>query len=169
MLKRFLLGLTTGLIMGALVAALVVKGLGVLVFPAVLAYVFAAITGIFVGLVAGKPIWAKGGQIEAGLKAGVGAVAAAGGMFALREWANIPVDLSAVGAGHDALGQLPALSLPILAALLGAFYEIDNTDDPPIDKRGAKGAAGPGKIRVAEGENAQDEPESSPPKRAHRS
>jgi hypothetical protein len=57
-------------------------------------------------------------------------------MFALRQWAGGWVlDLSAVGAGGPApVGALPAASLPLLAAVLGGFFELDNTGAP------AKGA-----------------------------
>ncbi|MEO6420519.1 MAG: hypothetical protein ABIP39_13970 [Polyangiaceae bacterium] len=173
MLKRLIVGLITGFIMGAIVAAVLVKGLGLLVFPGILAYVFAAVTGVFVGLIAGKPIWAKGGQIEAGLKAIVGAVVGAVAMFALRRWVEFPVDLSAIGAGYGVLGSLPAASLPIIAALLGGFYELDNTDEPEdakkTEKTGKPGAVAKKNVRVAPQEEAEEEADAEPPKRAKRS
>ncbi len=173
MLKRLIIGLITGFIMGAIVAAVLVKGLGLLVFPGVLAYVFAAVTGVFVGLVAGKPIWAKGGQIEAGLKAIVGAIIGAVAMFALRRWVEVPVDLNALGAGYGALGSLPAASLPIIAAVLGGFYELDNTDEPEdakkAEKAGKPAAAAGKKVRVSSQEEAEEDADVEPPKRAKRS
>ena len=88
MLKRLLVGLFIGLVIGAALAAVLIKGLSLSLFAtgaggAALAYLFAAVTGVVVGLVAGKPIWASGGQIEAGLKAFFGALLAAVGMFVL--------------------------------------------------------------------------------------
>jgi hypothetical protein len=161
MLKRLLLGLVLGLVVGALVAAGVVAGAGWLVFPAaVVAYGLAAATGVLTGLVAGKPIWAKGGQIEAGLKAFFGALLAAGGMFALRTWANFDVDLSILHGGHGDLGELPAASLPIIAAVLAGFYELDNTPEPD-DKKAGGGARVATKARVAE--DAEADEEASPP------
>ena len=67
MLKRLLLGLLIGAIVGGLVAAGAIAGLGAAVMPMgpFFAFVLAAATGVLTGLVAGKPIWAKGGQIEA--------------------------------------------------------------------------------------------------------
>src|SRR5690242_8768720 len=113
MLKRLLLGLLIGLAIGGLIAGVAIEGLGLLSFTgtggAALAYVFAAVTGVLVGLVAGKPIWAKGGQIEAGLKAFFGALLGAGLMFAIRTWLALPFDLSSFHAGHDVLGNLPAV------------------------------------------------------------
>src|ERR1700726_1722327 len=118
MLKRLLLGLVLGLVVGAMVAAAVVAGLGWVKFPAVLlGYALAAATGVLTGLVAGKPIWAKGGQIEAGLKAFFGGLLAAGGMFALSTWVHFDVDLSIVHGGAGSIAELPAASLPIIAAV----------------------------------------------------
>jgi hypothetical protein len=135
MLKRLVLGIVIGLIVGGLVAAGVINGLHWLTFAGAgalgvtLAYALAAGTGVVVGLVAGKPIWAKGGQIEAALKAFFGALLAAGGMFALRTWAHLDVDLSVLHGGSGPIGELPAATLPIIAAVLGGFYELDNTPD----------------------------------------
>lgn len=163
MLKRLLVGLVVGLVMGSLVAALVIKGLGVSVFAGVLAYVFAAVTGVVTGLVAGKPIWAAGGQIEAALKAVFGAAVSIGLMYALRHWVGFHVDLTTIDAsvGAGTPGELPALSLPLIAGLLGAFYSADNTPgDDGEDAKAKAGGAGAGKkagdgkkMRVADKED----------------
>src|ERR1700677_2364582 len=130
MLKRLFVGLVIGAIVGGLVAAGVIAGLGWVTVPGFFAFVLAAATGALVGLVAGKPIWASGGQIEAGLKAFFGALLAAGGMYAIRTWLPFQVDLTIAHAGHDLIGNLPGASLPLIAAALGAFYELDNTPEP---------------------------------------
>ncbi len=182
MIKRLLYGLVFGLFVGAIVAAAIIKGLGMLSFAgtsgAVLAYVFAAVTGVLVGLVAGKPIWASGGQIEAGLKAFFGALLASGAMFVLRRWVHIDLDLHGMGAGPDlptAVGYLPAVSLPLISAVLGAFYEADNTPEPAGEKgkdaRDEKAAAGGkknAKLRVAAGAGDDDalEEDEAPAKKA---
>lgn len=164
MLKRLLVGLVIGLVAGALLAAAVIKGLGMTAFApstggAVLAYAFAAVTGVVVGLVAGKPIWASGGQIEAGLKAFFGALLGTGAMFAARRWLTLDVDLAAIGAGQGAIGELAATTLPIIAAVLGGFYEIDNTPEdkkePPKDAKG--GAKAGAKMRVADKSGGAEE------------
>src|SRR4051794_35712085 len=144
MLKRLIVGLILGTVIGAVVAAVLVQGLGMVLFSnAVFAYLAAAATGVITGLVAGKPIWAADGKIEAGLKAFFGILLGLGGMFALRTWANFQVDLSMFKAGEGFLGYLPATSLPIIAGVLAAFYEIDNSpsDNKKDDESGGSAAS----------------------------
>src|SRR5262245_55535425 len=117
MLKRLLVGQVLGTVVGAVLAAVLVQGLGLWSFAvsgAVFAYVAAAVTGVLTGLVAGKPIWSADGKIEAGLKAFFGGLLALGGMFVLRQWVHVNVDLSALRAGTDEIGNLPAASLPLI-------------------------------------------------------
>jgi hypothetical protein len=162
MLKRLIVGLFLGTMIGAVVAAVLVQGLGMAVFAnSVVAYLSAAATGVITGLVAGKPIWAADGRIEAGLKAFAGMLLGLGAMLVLRWWVKVDVDLSSIKAGHGSIGDLPAVSLPAIAALLATFYELDNS---PSDakkeeaKAGAKSGAGK-KVRVEadEDEGADDE------------
>jgi hypothetical protein len=154
MLKRLLVGLVVGIVIGGVAAAAIIKGLGVTTFAATgigpaFAYLAAIATGVVAGLVAGKPIWAKGAWIEVGLKAFFGSLLAAGAMFALRRWGTVPVDLAALGAGP--IGLLPATSLPILATILSVFYELDNTDAPEGEASASKDSSsnGKGNKRVA--------------------
>ena len=159
MLKRLLVGLVIGAIVGGLVAAGAIAGLGWLRMPVLGAYALAAVTGVLTGLVAGKPIWAKGGGIEAGLKAFFGALLAAGGMYAVRTWLHLDVDLTLLHAGQGAVSELPAASLPLISAVLGGLYELDNTPEPDGDKKTRAG--GPrvaANVRVADEAEAEDEP-----------
>jgi hypothetical protein len=126
-LKRALFGILKGALIGGLLGAAVVFGLGMPVFAAWAAYVAAVLTGAVTGLVAGRAIWEKDARIEAGLKAGVGAVIGAAAMFAIRKWLNLSVDLGELGRGT--VGQLPLASLPMIATALALFYELDNTGD----------------------------------------
>jgi hypothetical protein len=168
MLKRLAFGLLFGLVVGGLLAAAVIKGVGMFAFASsgasgLLAYIFAAVTGVLIGLVAGKPIWASGGQIEAGLKALVGAGVAALAMLAMRHWFTIDLDLHSLSAGPaipTAAGLLPAVTLPVIAGVLGAFYEADNT--PAADEKGAKSSKGKApaskkNVRVVETKDEEDE------------
>jgi hypothetical protein len=168
MLKRLIVGLILGTVIGAVVAAVLVQGLGLAQFTnAVFAYLAAAATGVITGLVAGKPIWSADGKIEAGLKAFFGVLLGLGAMFVLRTWVNVNLDLSMLKAGEGALGALPAASLPIIAAVLAGFYEIDNSPSTDDKKDGdadagssSKKGAGK-KVRVADEDESleDDEPE----------
>jgi hypothetical protein len=175
MVRRLFVGLVLGVVIGGLVAAAILKGLGVASFAAsggpALAYIAAIVTGVLAGLVAGKPIWAKGAWIEVGLKAFFGSLLAAGAMFALRRWGTLSVNLAALGAGT--LGDLPVTSLPIISTVLSVFYELDNTDPPEADAtKGApssansnKRVAATKKTRVAEEAVADGEEEEQEPKK----
>jgi hypothetical protein len=139
MVRRLLIGLIVGLLVGAIFAFALIRGLQMERFDgAVLAYLFASLTGAVTGLVAGKPIWSTGAQIEAALKAIFGGLAAAGLMFVMQKWLQVEApNLSAIGAGGGKgvmLWQAPGASLPLLAAVLGAFFGLDNTADRDVKK-----------------------------------
>ncbi len=185
MLRRLLVGLLLGLVVGGLVAAGFVQGLHILTFGdgtggALFAYASAAVTGVLTGLVAGKPIWASGAKIEAGLKAFFGALIAAGLMFALRQWGgSVPVPVTAFTEAGRHLGDLPVTALPMLAAVLGGFFELDNTggegEDDAGKTAGAKkrvapgdGAKGKARIAASAGDDDGEEPAAVPAKRAKR-
>jgi hypothetical protein len=127
MLGRLLIGIVKGLMVGALLGFGLVK-LGAAMPVAVLAYVAAAVTGVLIGLVAGKPIWAKDAKIEAGTKAFIGALLALGLMAAARHWLTmeLPVPLGTLSPEHATLGGFAMTSLAMIAGLLGGFYEADN-------------------------------------------
>jgi hypothetical protein len=170
MFKRLMGGLVIGIVMGALAATAVVKGLGIVSFldRSILAYVAALATGAFVGLVAGKPVWARGAWIEVALKAFFGSLLAAGGMFALRKWGGMSVDLSSFGAGAGQIRDLPAATLPLIATVLSVFYELDNTDPPAAPAIAVKASKSPStriapvkaasgsRVAVAEEENQEE-------------
>jgi hypothetical protein len=177
MLGRLLLGIIKGIIVGGLVGFGLAK-LGIVAPGAVLAYLAAAVTGILVGLIAGKPIWAKDAKIEAGMKAFVGALLGAGLMFAARKWLTFPLPmslgpLSAPNLSLDetmqngSLGGLAITSLAAIAAVLGGFYEADNT---PAEGSGkgedeAKASSKSKRIAAAAAEDEEDEPEPEPEKK----
>jgi hypothetical protein len=142
------------------------------------AYLAAALVGALVGLIAGKPIWAAGGRIEAGLKAGFGAILAIGLMWLTRSFltVSVPFDLAALGAAPASggtVGGLAITSLALVAAVLGAFYDADNTPEPvdPNAKPDAKAGADAPKARIgAKAAAAEDdelglEEEVPPPKK----
>lgn len=162
MVGRLVIGLVKGVLVGAVLAAVLVLGLHIETFGgALFAYLAAVVSGVLVGFVAGKPIWQKGARIEAGLKAFAGALLAAGAMFAIRRWLGMHVDLSAFHAGSGAIGDLPATSLPLVATALAVIFELDNTGDDDASPRESAKAT---RARVAAGSAAgaldeEDEPE----------
>jgi hypothetical protein len=153
MLRRLIIGIIKGLLVGGLLGFGLAK-LGFVAPGAVMAYLGAAVAGVLVGLVAGKPIWAKDAKIEAGMKAFVGALLAAGLMFAARKWLAfaLPVSLGPLATANTSLGEsaaagtlggLAITSLALVGAVLGGFYEVDNTPDA------AASAPAPGKLEKA--------------------
>ena len=165
MLGRLLIGIVKGVVIGGLLGFALVK-LGLGMPGAVIAYLAAAITGVVIGLVAGKPIWAKDAKIEAGMKAVVGALLGAGLMYAARRWLTIPLPfaLPNLAGANESLQELPKTAgtfggvamtaLAAIAALLGGFYEADNTPEAEGDKAkatpaGAKKDAKAGSKRIA--------------------
>ncbi|WP_437854655.1 hypothetical protein [Sorangium sp. So ce363] len=163
MLGRLILGVVKGLIVGGLLGFALAK-LGFAAPMAIVAYLAAALAGVLVGLVAGKPIWAKDAKIEAGMKAFVGALLGAGLMYAARRWLTVPVPLplGELGGANLSLGEaagsagtfggLAITSLAAIAALLGGFYEADNDpsdEEKPGAKPAVKAAAGGNNKRIA--------------------
>lgn len=137
MLVRLLLGLVKGLVVGGLVGFGLAK-LGFVAPGALIAYPAAALVGALVGLIAGKPIWSADGKIEAGLKAGVGAILALGLMWLTRRFLTfeLPMDIGSLAeanrtlsetADRGTIGGLAITSLALVAAVLGGFYDADNT------------------------------------------
>jgi hypothetical protein len=151
MLRRLIFGMVVGLFVGGALAAGFARLIGTsFLLPGgfFIALGAAALVGALTGVVAGKPIWADGAKVEATLKAVVGALLGAGGMLALRRWGGDFPGPEWLG-GHAPIGQLPEVSLPLLAAALGALFGLDNVPDA-TQARGAPSAAGARK-RVAAG------------------
>jgi hypothetical protein len=152
-----LLGLAIGIVLGGGIAYGLFKVLPDAMSGG-LGYVFAAVTGVLVGLVAGKPIWAKGALIEAGLKATIGAALACGILFGIR---FLHLDIPAIADIPSAeLGRHAITSLTSIATLLAVFYEIDNSGSGEDDSKNAptrqRVSQAPGKSRVADIEESDE-------------
>lgn len=168
MLVRLVVGLVKGLVVGGLLGFALAKA-GFIAPGALIAYLAAAAAGALVGLVAGKPIWAKDAYIEAGMKAVVGALLGAGLMFVARKWLGflLPFSLGDLAAANASLGEtnvkgsfggLAVTSLAFVAAILGGFYEVDNTPEPAEKAEGgARVADGKTKARIAAPADEADE------------
>lgn len=137
MFARLIIGILKGLVVGGLMGLGLVKlGLGLFVGGwAFVAYIAAALSGVVVGLIAGKPIWAKDAKIEAGMKAFVGALLGAGLMFGLKKLQlpladTVPAAFGIMTKDPQTLATFPVTALALIASVLGGFYEADNTPDP---------------------------------------
>jgi hypothetical protein len=121
-------------------------------------YLAAVVTGIFVALLAGKPIWARGAWIEVLLKGVAAAVLGAGALYAVRAFLDASLAVGPLGQGL--LSELPLVMLPLVATLLAVFFEVDNTDEPtaePGDQQAKR-------VRVnGDGAAASDETDSLEP------
>lgn len=126
MLRRLLLGLTEGLVVGLTLAVLSARQLGLPAPGGVVAALLGALTGLVIGLVAGRPVWARNAKTEALLKAGVGAVLGVGLSFVVRRWLHVSVDLKALALGAGPAGQLSIVTLPAVGTALALFFELDN-------------------------------------------
>ena len=138
MVRRFLLGLSEGLVIGLGLGVAAARGLGFTTPGPLVAALLAGVVGFLVGLVAGRPVWARDAKTEALLKAGAGALVGAGLSFALGRWLTAPVDLSQFALGAGPVGKLTAISLPAIACALALFFELD--DDGSIAPKKARSA-----------------------------
>ncbi len=148
MVKRLLIGMFKGLLIGGLVGAAVYGGLHWGVVQGLTAYALYGVLGALTGALAGKPFWRAGAGIEAALRAVFG-IAVGCGLYALAA-AFLPFDalqLPQLGAAlppaetASRMFQQPALIGPAIAVLYAALLELDN------DGKGDDVAAA--KVRVA--------------------
>jgi len=141
---RMLLGLLKGGLIGGLVGyGLAVAGLGVT--SALIAYPIAALVGVLVALIAGKPVWAEDSKIQVYLKMGVGALFAPGLLFLARRFLTMGLPFDAgVLPGVSQLQSAPAIgmfavsALAMVGAVLAAFYDADNSPDGQGDDKEAQ-------------------------------
>jgi hypothetical protein len=129
MAKRLMVGLLKGALCGALLTVIFSKVLGPAAFAGAFGYLAVALTGVLMGLVAGKPLWAEGALIESSLKSVVGALFGAVALYAMRKWLNVNLPFGPLGSGP--IGQVVGFALPAIAVVLGILFEIDNTGTEP--------------------------------------
>lgn len=149
---RLLIGLLKGLILGGLVGY-GVAALGFAAPGAIIAYIGAAVVGMLVALVAGKPIWAKDARIEVGMKALAGAILGPGLMWLSRQFLTmaLPLDPQLIPGvaleGSVALGTFAITSLAMVAAVLAGFYDADNQSGK-ADEKGSPDAGAKQRIEA---------------------
>ena len=134
MLKRLLIGILKGIIVGGAVGAALYFGLHQGSLESGFAYVLYGAVGALTGVVAGKPLWKQGAWIEALLR-GVFGIAVGCGLYALASSflhvAAIPLPAGLFPRLGDAeiprfLFQQPLAMAPLLATLYASLIELDN-------------------------------------------
>jgi hypothetical protein len=138
MLRRLLLGLLEGLVIGLALGVGAARGLGLRAPGGLALVLLGAGAGFLVGLVAGRPVWARDAKTEALLKAGVGALGGAGLSFAAERWLRVPLNLSAFQLGAGPAGLLSFVALPLVTTLLALFFELDDSKDEAESKLGKR-------------------------------
>ncbi len=143
-----------GLFVGSLVGGVLVS-LGLAQPGAWVAFGAAALVAALVATIAGKKVWEKDGFVQLMLKAVAGALVGPGLMWLVRRFLVMPLPELASLPG---VGQLPGMqalqgvsltvggfamtSLAIVAAVLGGFYDLDNTAPlataAPAARKGAR-------------------------------
>lgn len=166
MIGRLFLGLIKGALLGSLFAVALIRGLEMTSWDAAFAYVAGAVAGTLVGLFAGKPVWSKGAQVEAVLKAIVGAGLGALGMYAARRWLLMPLDLGPLSNGSMPLGEIPAASIALVSTAIAMLYELDNTGEKGGEGKATPGARGkaPARARLVEANDVDEDEVASSPK-----
>jgi hypothetical protein len=154
-LARALVGLVKGGSVGALAAAGLLYWFGLTAFGGLpFAIVSVVLTAALAGLVSGRPIWAPGARVEAGLKAFSGALLGVGLLLLLRRYVSFEVALP-FGLGQGTPGDLPVVALPLVAAVLGMLFEADHTgSDSRAPTAPNRAEMTPGRARVG----AKEEP-----------
>ena len=128
MFKRLVIGVGEGVAVAAIVVA-ALRALSANWSSIAVVYTASVVLGIVTGLVAGRPVWRRGGKVEAAVKSVVGAFIAATAMFGIRRWLpHVDVDLGVYGKG--ALGAVPTAALPLVASALALVFEIDHAFGP---------------------------------------
>lgn len=139
MLKRLIIGVIKGLLVGAAIGSAFHFGLGWTTAAGLLGYLLAMGSGATAGVLAGKPPWRQQAWIESVLKSvaglGVGALA----YWVASTWLGftLPFDVPGVAAGTPWTEMTVGIST-VTAAVFGALVELDNTDDDSKSKPGRK-------------------------------
>lgn len=135
MAARFGIGLLKGLLVGLAVGAGIHFGLGwATPSGGVLGYLLSIGAAGTTGIFAGRAPWKDGAWIEAALKGFVGAVVGGGLYWALAQYT---AGLPAVPLAELPMAALPPLYLALVAAVFGAFVELDHAGDDAEKKKAA--------------------------------
>ena len=145
MLRRFVVGFVKGALVSALMALAWSRVFGGGEFVGASSYLVAILTGAVTGLLAGKPLWAKGALVEAAVKGVVGALVGGAGLYAMDKWIRVSLELGPLGSGL--LGDVAVFALSSIALAIGVVFELDNTGMEVADDTRARVA--PDRARIA--------------------
>ncbi len=153
MLKRLVVGLLKGVVVGALLGAAVHFGLGWTDASGLLGYLLAMGAGATSGVLAGTPPWRQATWIESLLKAGAGLGVGALLYWLGVRWGDFPLPFALPGlAAGSSWTRAPILFMAAVSAVFGALVELDNTgDEPPVERGSAKKV----RARVERAEDAE--------------
>jgi hypothetical protein len=135
MVKRLLVGLLKGLVLGGAVGAVFHFALGWPVTPGWSGYLIAMGTGATAGTLAGRPPWRREAWLEGIVKATVGLAVGLGLHWLARRFlaGGIPLALGDAPEGTP-WTDLPLLFAPAVGAVFGTLVELDNTSERPTLK-----------------------------------
>ena len=125
MIRRLVIGLLKGLVVGGAIGAGLHFGLLWTTVPVALGYLLAMGAGGTTGIFAGRPPWQENAWIEAILKGLVGV-----GLGALAYWGltYIPFAIPFPGVAEaTGVAGLPLVFAPLISGTYGALVELDNT------------------------------------------
>ncbi|MBX3247651.1 MAG: hypothetical protein KF901_10780 [Myxococcales bacterium] len=150
MLRRFVLGLLKGALLGGAIGAAFHWGLGWTQGEGLLLYLVAMGAGATSGVLVGKPPWQQDAWIESVLKAVAGLGFGALLYWITSTWAGfgVPFALPGVNAGTP-WTQIPLVVSTIVSLLFGILVELDHTGGGADTPRAPRKQAAPPKARAA--------------------
>ncbi len=130
MLKRLVMGLVKGVLIGGAVGAGLHFGLGWTIASGLLGYLLAMGAGATAGILVGKPPWKQAAWIESLLKAVAGLGVGALIYWVSSKWGSfeLPFAIPGVESG-TAWTEVPLLFVTAVSAVFGTLIELDNTDE----------------------------------------
>jgi hypothetical protein len=145
MVKRLVLGLLKGLVIGGVLGALFFYAFGLHRVEGALAYVFAGLAALVAGVFAGQPPWRKGAWVGSILKGLFGFGLGAGLYWLVQKFAP-GMDLQALLRAHETttLATAPVTFMPLVASVYAMLVEIDDgaekgsTADPAMAATGVR-------------------------------
>jgi hypothetical protein len=145
-LRRLLIGLAKGLVVGGALGAGLQIGLGWGETSGLLGYLLAMGAGATAGILAGKPPWRAEAWIESVLKGVFGLGTGALVYFLGSSYGSfeVPFALPGAASGTPWTSQ-PLLYATAIGGVFGSLVELDNTDDG--DKSESESGGGSGKAK----------------------